>query len=264
MRTLSSFAIFFQRTSIATALSLGASFAAYAQTPAIDVKIIGVSYLEAPPGRDKNVAAFGAGSTLEKVEINAIAQSKSRQFAEAATSVFDKGDVKVTAVFSDKSTQALGNAEMSGFPKYSSNGLVRSFNLSVNRLPDRAVSGLIFEGIIPLTVAKGINKAEAVFDPTKISEIKLGASQIKTFKIDGQSLEIKGNDTLTNIKTLSLKLPNGQIVNAERGSWGQMNNEYAQTWKFSAPIARGTLQADLYDGLENIKHPVRLVIGRPW
>ena len=254
----------FQRVISSAILGLGMPLIAFAQTSSIDIKIIGVSYLEAPPGRDKNLTIFATGSTQEKVEVNVVAQSKSRQFAEGATSVFDKGDVKVTAVFADKTTQALGNAEMGGFPKYSSNGLGRSFNLSINRLPDRPVSGLIFEGVVPLTVAKGMTKVETAFDPTKTNEIKLGTVQIKTFKVDGQSIEIKGNDTLTYIKALTLKLPNGQTLTSQRGSWGQMNSEYTQTWKFSAPLARGTLQADIYEGLENIKQPVRLVVGRPW
>ena len=220
---------YFQHTVIAAILSSCTSFIAYAQTSAIDIKIIGVSYLEAPPGRDKNLSIFATGSTQEKVEVNVIAQSKSRQFAEAASSVFDKGDVKVTAIFPDKTTQALGNADVGGFPKYSSNGLVSSFNLSINRLPDRPVSGLIFEGVVPLTVAKGTAKVDATFDPSKTGEIKLGTVQIKTFKVDGQSIEIKGNESLTHIKSLALKLPSGQTLTAERGSWGQMNSEHTQS-----------------------------------
>jgi hypothetical protein len=249
------------------AVLLAASGLATAQTPGtndIDIRIMGVSFIEAPPGRDKNLTAFGAMGTQEKVEINALAISRTRQFVESAGSAFDKGDVKVTAVMADKSSQIIGNADMGGFPKFSANGQIRSFNISINRLPDRPVSGLVFEGTIPLTLAKSLSKAEVAFDPSKAGALKLGSAQINTYKVDGQSIEFKGNDTLIRIKSIALKLSNGQLTNAERVSWGQMNNEYTQTWKFNVPLAKGNLQADVYDGLETIKHPVRFVIGRPW
>lgn len=248
---------------VATAITSIAS----AQTPAagdIEVRIMGVSFIEAPPGRDKNLTAFGAMGTQEKVEINALVVSRTRQFVEAADSSYDKGDVKATAVFKDKSSQGLGFADVGGFPKFSEDGRIRSINISINRLPDRTLSGLLFEGTIPLTLAKTTSKSEAAFDPTKSSPIKLGGALVYSYRLDGQSVEFTGNETLLRIKKVALKLPNGVVISGERSSWGRTNNEYRQTWKFHAPVTKGHLQAEVYDNLESIKHPVRLVIGRPW
>ena len=230
----------------------------------IDVKVMGVTFMEAPPGRDKNLVPFGISGAMEKVEITAIASARSGQFTEWTNSFFDKGDVRVTAVFPDKSTESLGQAEIGSFPKFSADARARSFSLSISRLPDRSVSGLIFEGTVPLSIAKGTTKATQAFDPSRPGPIKLGSAEIKQFKMDGTSVQLQGNDTLLRIKSLSFKPASGQAVKAERGGWGRMNDEYNQTWKFDANLSRGELQAEMYEGMETVRQPVRLVIGRPW
>ena len=252
----------------AFALPLMAAFAAFSPVlharEDVDLKVTGVTFIEAPPGRDKNLTAFGASPSQEKVEINAVATSRTLQFVEASGGFPDKGDVNVTAVFPDKSSQAFGNAEMSGFAKFSADGRTRSFNLVINRLPDKPVSGLIFEGTLPLSVANGTSKAAQALDPQRPGPLKLGSVDILQFKIDGTSVHFQGNDTLLRIKTLSLKLPSGQMIKAERGGWQRTNADYSQTWKFDAPPAKGELQAELYDGMKTVRQPVRFVVGRPW
>jgi hypothetical protein len=255
------------RRYLSLVIAMTSTCIASAQTPTtgdIEVRIMGLSFIEAPPGRDKNLTAFGAMGTQEKVEINALVVSRTRQFVEAADSSFDKGDVKVTAVFADKSSQGLGYADVGGFPKFSVDGKTRSINISINRLPDRTVSGLLFEGTIPVTLAKTTSKSEVVFDPAKSGPIKLGSALVHSYRLDGQSIEFKGNDTLLQIKKIAIKLPNGVLISGERNGWGRMNNEYSQTWKFNAPVTNGKLQAEIYEHLETVKHPVRLVVGRPW
>lgn len=252
---------------IAAAALLAGAPAVHAQAPAqgdIDVKVMGVTFIEPPPGRDKNLVAFGVLGGMEKVEITAVATTRAGLFTDYTNSFFDKGDVRVTAVFPDKSTQSLGQAEVGGFPKFSADARARSFSLSLNRLPDRTVTGLIFEGTVPLSVAKRTKKAAQAFDPNKPGPVKLGGVEIKQFKVDGKSVQFLGNDTLQRIKTLSFKLPSGQVVRAERGGWGRMNNEFQQTWNFDTALSRGELQADLYEEMETVRQPVRFAIGRPW
>lgn len=236
----------------------------HAQDTPIDVKVLGVTFIEAPPGRDKNLVPFAATGDMEKVEVNAIATARAGLFTQWSSSLFDKGDVRVTAVFPDKTTQSLGQAEIGSFPKFSADGRSRSFSLALNRLPDKAVTGLIFEGTVPLSVAKRTGKAAQAFDPGRPGPIKLGDVTLQQFKVDGKSVQFQGNDALLRIKTLSIKLASGQIVHAERGSWGRMNNEHQQTWNFEATPARGELQAELYEGMETVRQPVRFAIGRPW
>ena len=230
----------------------------------IDVKVLGVTFIEAPPGRDKNLVPFGVTGAMEKVEVNAIATTRSSLFTEWTNSFFDKGDVQVTAVFPDKTTQNLGPAEVGGFPKFSADARARSFSLALNRLPDKAVTGLIFEGTVPLSVAKRTKKAAQAFDPNRPGPVKIGEVEIRQFKMDGKSVQFQGNDSLLRIKTLSFKLSSGQVIRAERGGWGRMNNDYHQTWNFDTALTQGELQAELYEGMETVRQPVRFVIGRPW
>lgn len=235
----------------------------HAQTP-IEVKILGVTFIEAPPGRDKNLVPFAATGDMEKVEVNAIATARSGMFTQWTNSFFDKGDVRVTAMFPDKTTQSLGQADIGGFPKFSTDARSRSFSLALNRLPDKAVTGLIFEGTVPLSVAKRTQSAAQAFDPDRPGPIKLGTVEIKQFKLEGKSIQIAGNDSLLRIKSLSFKPANGSLVRAERGGWSRMNNEHQQTWNFDSALSRGELQAELYEGMETVRQPIRFVVGRPW
>lgn len=230
----------------------------------IQLKVVGVTFIEAPPGRDKNLVPFSLSGGMEKVEVSAIATARSGQFTEWTNTFFDKGDVRVTAVFADKTTQSLGQAELGSFPKFSADARARSFSLTVNRLPDRSVTGVIFEGTVPLSTAKNTTRATQAFDPSRPGPIKLGSAEIKQFKMDGTSVQFQGNDTLMRIKSLSFKPASGAVVKAERGGWGRMNDEYSQTWKFDAALSRGELQAELYEGMETVRQPVRFVVGRPW
>lgn len=173
---------------------------------------------------------------MEKVEVNAIATTRSGLFTQWTNSFFDKGDVRVTAVFPDKTTQSLGQADIASFPKFSTDARSRSFALTLNRLPDKAVTGLIFEGTVPLSVAKRTTKAAQAFDPERPGPIKLGGVDIKQFKVDGKSVQFQGNDTLLRIKTLSFKLSSGQVVQAERGAWARMNNEHQQRGISTQPL----------------------------
>jgi hypothetical protein len=154
----------FNRTLIASVLFTLVS-ALHAQTSGIDVKIIGASFFEAPPLRDKNLAIFATGSSQEKVEVHVVITSPVKVFTQAGSS-FDKSDVKVTAVIANKSIVSVGTAEIAGFPKFSADGKTRTMTLSINRLPDQAVQGLIFEGNVPLSVAKSLVKTAAKFVPT--------------------------------------------------------------------------------------------------
>jgi hypothetical protein len=237
----------------------------HAQVPGIEVKITGASFFEAPPNRDKNLAVFSTGASQEKVEVHALLSSSGKLFAEfGGSSLFDKADVKVTAVLSNKSTVALGSADVGSFPKLSSDGKIRAISVSVSRLPDQPVQGLIFEGTVPIAVARGLVKASALFEPKAPYSLKLGALTASIAKVDGQTISLKGNETLAQMHSLYLQTADGRKVTAERRSWGRINNEVSQEWTFASPLSAGTLHAENYEGLENIKLPLRLVVGKPY
>jgi hypothetical protein len=252
----------FNRTLVACVLFTLAS-AIHAQTPSIDVKIIGASFFEAPPLRDKNLAIFATGSSQEKVEVHVVLTSPAKLFTQAGSS-FDKSDVKVNAVLANKSIVSVGTAEIAGFPKFSVDGKTRTMTLSINRLPDQAVQGLIFEGNVPLSIAKSLVKTNAKFVPTVGTAVKFNDVSAVVSKIDGQTVTFTGAQSLKRLNAVSLKLNDGRTITAERRGSGNMNIEHYQEWAFATPISAGTMNAEVYDGLETIQQPVKLVVGKPY
>jgi hypothetical protein len=239
--------------------------ALHAQVPGIEVKITGASFFEAPPNRDKNLAVFSTGPSQEKVEVHAVLSSSGKLFAEfGGASFFDKTDIKVTAILPNKSAVALGSADVGSFPKLSSDGKIRTLSMSINRLPDQPVQGLVFEGAVPVAVAKGLVKTSSAFESKSPQSLKLGAITASIAKIEGQTISFKGNESLAQLHSLFLQTADGRKITAERRSWGRMNNEVTQEWTFTGPLSAGTLHAENYDGLETIKVPVRLIVGKPY
>ncbi len=237
--------------------------AASAQAPDIAVKLIGASYFEAPPNRDKNLAIFSTGSSLERVEIHAVATSASKVFAEL-TPGFEKHDISVTAVLPDKTMLSLGEAAISAIFKVSNDAKARTFNLKLDRLPDRAISGLIFEGALPVQVAKGFLKLSAKFEARAGSKFALGDVKAVVEKLDGQTLTLAGDLGLTRLRSIAIKQADGRVIAAERYGYSVMNAAVETTWKFTSAPASGTLEAELYQPLEAVKVPIRFVIGKPY
>lgn len=89
--------------------------------------------------------------------------------------------------------------------------------------------------------------------------VPLGTAEIK-----GQTIMLPGTQSLSRVAGLTLKLSDGRSIVAERNSWGTVNSETYQDWAFSGPVTTGTLVAEMYDGLETVQQPIRLVIGKPY
>lgn len=262
MSTSHRFAVCVQRVALAALLTSGA-VSAFGQVPQIYVKVIGVTYLEAPPGRDKNVAAFGTFSSMEKVEIHAVAISKNILFSEA-TGFLEKGNVTANAIAGDGKSIPLGTADMNSFGKVSVDRRMRSLNLSIARLPDQPIKGIVFEGQVPVYVFKKLKTVEKAVDLKAGSNVTIEKIVLNIAKLDGKSLTIKGNTDLTQIASLSVKTPDGKLNTAKLGAYSRMNSDLSQEWEFNSPASSGVIIVELFDGLQETKIPVRLVIGKPF
>lgn len=251
------------RISIHLALTLFFAVSAYAQTPNIDVKIIGVTYLEAPPGREKNLAAFGTFSSMEKVEVHAVASSKNVYFPENA-GFLEKGSITASAIATNGSSIPLGTADVNSFEKISADRRMRSLNLSVARLPDQAIKGIVFEGQLPMQTFKQLKVLE------KKTEIKAGTSfsvekiVVNIAKLEGKTLTIKGNADISQIASFTIKAPDGKLNAAKRSSYSRMNNDVTQDWEFGSTITPGAMVLELFEGMQEVKLPVRFVVGKPF
>jgi hypothetical protein len=233
------------------------------QTSDISIKVIGVSYFEAPPNRDKNLALFGAGSSMEMLEVHAVATSANRLFVEIA-SPFEKYNITATAILADKTRLPLGSVDLGRFPKLSNDAKSRSITLKVNRLPDQPVLGVMFEGTLPVQVSKGLLKVSSKFEPRAGASFALGDIKGVMSKIDGQIITLAGDIGLTRLRSLAIKQADGRIIAAERHGYSMMNSAVELGWKFSAPPVAGTLEAEIYQAIDVVQLPIQLVIGKPF
>ncbi len=257
--------IHFTLARFAAALLAGAATACLAQAPDISIKIIGVTFIEAPAQRDKNLAVFGSGPSQEKVEIFATASSSRRRFVEMPMSgASDRSDVKVVAILANQSRQPLGSALVGAFPKLSADAKSRTLNLVIGRLPDQPVAGLIFEGAWSVQVASGTVAANARFEPRPGASLKFADVAASVVKIDGNTLTLGGGMNLARIHSLTLKGNDGRTQAAERRGWSSTGSEATQDWVFANPVTAGVLHAELYEGLETVTVPLKLAIGKPY
>jgi len=242
-----------------------ASCACMAQATDVGIKVIGVTFIEAPPNRDKNLAVFGAGPSQEKVEVFATASSTRRRFVEMPMSgASDRSDVQVTAILASKARQPLGSALVGSFPKLSADAKSRTLNLVVGRLPDQPVAGLLFEGTWTAQVAAGVVAASARLEAKPGTALKFADVTASVARIEGTTLVLAGAVSLARIHSLTLKSADGRSQAGERRGWSSTGNEATQDWVFTAPVTAGVLHAEIYQGLETIKVPVHLVIGKPY
>ena len=244
-------------------LAIGAYAGTSAQTPDVAIKVIGASYFEAPPNRDKNLAVFGAGTSQEKVEVQAVALSANKRFIEKP-SPFQTSEITVTAILPNKSMLPLGTAELGSFHKTSADAKMRSVVLSVNRLPDQPILGLVFEGPLAVQISNGFTKASSKFEPRVGAAFSLNDVKISLAKIEGQVFSFKGDSSLARIRSIALKQSDGRIVAAERAGWSSMNSEEIHEWKFASVVTAGVLSAEMHQPIETIKIPLRVVVGKPF
>jgi hypothetical protein len=263
MKTSYRLITFAQRFTLAAVLTLCTAAASYAQAPQIETKVIGVTYLEAPPSRDKNIAAFGTFSSMEKVEVHAIAMSKNVFFPES-TSGLEKGNVVANAISTNGTSIPLGTADMNSFEKVSTDRRMRSLNLSITRLPDQAIKGIVFEGQVPVNVFKQLKTIEKKVEIKAGTNFSIEKFTVSIAKSEGKMMTLKGSTELTQIASLAIKTAEGKLNSAKRGSYSRMNSDVTQDWEFSGPIAPGVMVLELFEGMQEIKLPVKFVVGKPF
>jgi hypothetical protein len=238
---------------------------ASARQPTVSVKVHGTTFIEAPPTRDKNLLPFGLMNSQEKVEINAILSVPNGVISDSYLGFgSEKGDVQVFAINKDKSTAPLGSADIGSFSKTSADKKHRALSLTVNRLPDKPVQGILFTGTVAISIAKSLLKMNSKFEPTVGKQLKFGDTIAIIQKIDGTALTIKGNGSLNSLSSLSVKLDDGRVITGERRSLAQIANETIHEWSFSGALAAGNATAEIYDGLAIIKVPIDISVLRPY
>ena len=228
------------------------------------LKPIGASFVEAPPGRDKNLVPFGFfGNSQEKVEVHAVLSINGRLLIDLVGSSREQ-DVKSSAQFGDKSNVDIGSAEIASFPKLSADKKQMLITISVNRLPDKAISAVSFAGKIKVrSAAKLVNKT-VNFEPKPGTKIDFGIGDVTIGKIEGSTISLKGGDGLENIAALKFISSDGRIVSAERAGYSRLGSNSEYEWRFTSPLTVGKLEAALYDGLDTVEVPIKLRVAKPY
>lgn len=241
--------------------------AVHAQAPAYKVKQIGATFLEAPPGRDKNLVPFGSFGSQEKVETHAVVEFSNRIVADVPTFQSD-AKVVASAIGSDKSVANLGTAEGSSFRKISEDRKKTLISMSVARLPDQKIAGVRFSGTVKFHVAKSESRASVKFEPKLGAKVVVGADSMTVSKIDGSVLTFAGGDWLKRIAAVKLVKADGGVLTATRTATGTVGGtdgiRVDMQWQFSGPLVAGKLELTLLDGLEAIDVPIDLIVAKPY
>ncbi|WP_162061449.1 hypothetical protein [Undibacterium sp. KW1] len=240
---------------------------AYAEQAAVSVKQIGASFLEAPPGREKNLVPMGSMNAQEKVETHLIATFKNRLITDMP---FFSNDSKVSAIaiLSDKSTVELGPAEVSSFRKVSEDRKKTLISVSVSRLPDKPVAGIRFSGSVKVQVAISEVRKTAKFEAKVGSRPELGIGQISVAVLDANSFTLSGGEALERISAIKITKADGSTLTGQRGALsrqGETDGVRVQTqWTFPGPVSSGKLDITMYDALETVDVPVSVVVAKPY
>ena len=248
------------RRTCVTVLVASLASAAYGQ--ATTVKVIGATFVEAPPGRDKNLVPFAAGFGQEKVEVYAIISSKDRLFVDLQ-GMSREQSVTATGMLANKTMSQLGSAEIGGFAKVSADKRHMAITLSVTRLPDSVPLVVIFAGTVNVRVARGQSQKTVNFVPKVGTAVDFGIGDVKISSVDATSVTLAGGSGIERIAAMKFVSADGRATPAERSSYGRSNDRYEITYKLPSAAA-GKLEATLHDGLETISVPIQITATRPY
>jgi hypothetical protein len=233
----------------------------YAQSST--VKVIGATFLEAPPGRDKNLTPFSAGSSQEKVEVNAVVSVKDRMMIDIRGMGSDQS-VTATGMLANKTIVPLGSADVGSFPKLSADKKFMSLTLSVARLPDTSPVAVSFVGNVNARVARGLVAKQSAFSIKPESPVDFGIGEVKVEKVEGSVISLRGGPGMERISAIKYISKDGKAHEGERTSWSRMGDRHSVSYKFGVPVTESKLEAALFDGLESVAIPVNITITRPY
>ena len=244
----------------ATVVALGSTATPlFAQT----LKIIGATFIDAPPGRDKKLVPFAAGPSQEKAEVHAVLSVSKGLLVDMAGLSRDQA-VSATGMHDNKSTITLGSVDVSSFPRVSADGKSMLISLSVSRLSDKPVAAINFAGTLKVRMASSTSTKSGKFTAKSGTLLDLGLGEIKVAKLDGNTVVIEGGSALERISALKFISADGKANAGENVGSGRMNERFELTYRFPVSLTDGRIEAAMYEGLETTDIPVRLTITRPY
>lgn len=259
-------------------LSCLASQSTLADTPSYTLTQTGALFMEAPPGRDKNLSPFmGASGSGEKVETHLVISFKNRLIVDAPTFGREAGVINAIGLYNSKDAKAqanLGTAELSGFRRVSEDKRKALVSMAINRLPDKPVAGVSFEGSVKVVVAQSIRKVVVPFqvkEGFRIAGVPGLNGDLEVSKVEGTSFVLRGAYPVTALASVTL-MPTASTgkLSSERTSYSSQSSDKGTVttsqWQFPASVQdkAGKLELGLMDGVETVEVPVSVVVAKPY
>lgn len=227
------------------------------------LKIIGASFIEAPPGRDKNLSPFLSGNTQERAEVHAVLSVTSGMLVDVAGMARDQ-QLVATGVLTNKSTVALGAVETSSFAKISADRKSMLVSLAISRFPDKPIIAVNFGGSLKIRTAKSVSNKKANFTPKAGTTLDLGLGSTTVLKVEGNTITLVGGYAMERLSALKFLTADGRSVPGESRGYSRMNDRYELTYAFASTLTEGQLEASLFEGLESKDVPINLTVVRPY
>ena len=243
-------------------------FSAQSEEAKYNVAQIGGVYIESPKSKDKKIFAMGTFNHGEKVEAHAVISFGNRMIVnERFLNQEDK--LIATGLKSNKEKVNIGPANFSTIFNTSDDRRSGGFRVSIDRLPESKLTGVVFSGTIPVTIAKSTKKFTHAGDIKAGVTIQAGNVAIKIKKIEADAITFKTNTSGIGIASVTAIQKNGIKVKTESSStMKESSSEGASTtsaWQFSQPIgAISKIELEVFQDMEAIDVPVSLMVMRPF
>ena len=230
---------------------------------------VAANFIEATPTREKVLTPPMALSSGELVETHVVVSFKNRLIVNSGYSR-TSGKVAAVGILRDKSRMQLGSADVVVNSSRISDDRRRGlFSMQINRLADKPLLGVTFEGKVPVTVAQSTRKVTLPFQTKVGFKLNSPVGEMAVSRIEPSVLVLDGNYSLAGLQGITLIMPNGTRSVGELGGYSSGTTVKGistnSQWKFGQPIQQASkVELNLYEGVETIELPLSLVVMRPF
>jgi hypothetical protein len=247
----------------ATVLTCLAAIGSLAHSQIVSTKLIGATFIEPPPGRDKSLVPFAAGSNQEKIEVYVVLSSRERFFLDTPGFGRDQS-ISVTGMLANKTMVPVGTADVTSFAKLSADKRHMTVTMGVTRLPDNVPVAVNFAGTLQVRVARGKSQKSTALNPKVGSTLDFGIGDVKVAGVERGNLSIAGGAGIERIESMRFVSLDGRTTPMERTTWGRVNDRFDVNYTLPPGQTAGKLEVTLHEGLEIINVPVKFTVTRPY
>ena len=229
---------------------------------------VAANFIEAPPSREKVLTLPMAFSSGELVETHVVVSFKNRLIVNSGY-VRSSGKVSAVGILRDKSRMQLGSADLVNPNRISDDRRRGLFSMQINRLADKPLLGVTFEGRVPVTVAQSTRKVTLPFQAKVGFKLNSPVGEMAVSSVEPSVMVLDGNYSLPGLQGITLIMPNGTRSVGELGGYSSATtpkgSDTNSQWKFGQPVQQASkVELSIYEGVETVELPLSLVVMRPF